>query len=86
MSEARGKKKQAEPAEAASSTQHADSKGLNARVRPSRGAAAVGVVKDQGTAASAKNRKAADPDAAAAGRLSVAAGETDRRARGRRGG
>ena len=55
------KKKQSKAGQADVSTQHADSKGLNAKrgTKPS-GVAAVGVIKSQGTSSFRKNRKGGD--------------------------
>jgi hypothetical protein len=55
------RKKQSKAGQADVSTQHADSKGLNAKrgTKPS-GVAAIGVVKGQGTASFRKNRKGGD--------------------------
>ena len=55
------KKKQSRAGQGDVSTQHADSKGLNAnRATKPVGAAAVGVIKGQGTASFRKNRKGGD--------------------------
>jgi hypothetical protein len=55
------KKKQSKAGQASVSSQHADSKGLSAtRGTKPVGAAAVGVIKGQGTASFRKNRKGGD--------------------------
>jgi hypothetical protein len=55
------KKKQSRAGKGDVSTQHADSKGLNAdRATKPVGVAAVGVIKGQGTASFRKNRKGGD--------------------------
>lgn len=55
------RKKQARAGKGSVETQHADSKGLNAeRATKPVGAAAVGVVKAQGTSSFRKNRKGGD--------------------------
>jgi hypothetical protein len=55
------KKKQSRAGKGDVGTQHADSKGLNAnRATKPVGAAAVGVIKGQGTASFRKNRKGGD--------------------------
>jgi len=55
------KKKQSKAGQASVSSQHADSKGLNAnRGTKPVGSAAVGVIKGQGTASFRKNRKGGD--------------------------
>lgn len=55
------KKKQSRAGKGDVSTQHADSKGLNAdRATRPIGSAAVGVIKGQGTSSFRKNRKGGD--------------------------
>lgn len=55
------KKKQSRAGKGDVSTQHADSKGLNAdRATKPVGAAAVGFIKSQGTSSFRKNRKGGD--------------------------
>ena len=55
------KKKQGRAGKGDVGTQHADSKGLNAnRATKPVGAAAIGVIKGQGTGAFRKNRKGGD--------------------------
>ena len=56
------KKKPSKAGQADVSTQHADSKGLNANraTKPVGGAAAVGVIKSQGTSSFRTNRKGGD--------------------------
>lgn len=56
------KKKPSKAGQADVSTQHADSKGLNAKraTKPVGGVSAVGMIKSQGTSSFRKNRKGGD--------------------------